>query len=145
MSHLCTCFYLLLLLSSQQNCLQYIYSQPSIPQRHLTHLTMDAAVKNIIKNVSRVRKKTFHLKFIIKASWQLKRGYPAKVADSTKNPEKFIRSPNQSIRTLPKKMSMPKYRIWSQWPKKAIFNRSSQFCDEFFVTLFVRVLYNFYP
>jgi hypothetical protein len=39
----------------------------------------------------------------------------------------------------------PKYRIWSQWRKKASFNRSSQFCDEYSVTLFVRLLYNFYP
>jgi hypothetical protein len=28
----------------------------------------------------------------------------------------------------------PKYRIWSQWPKKASFSRPSQFCDEYFVT-----------
>jgi hypothetical protein len=33
------------------------------------------------------------------------------------------------------KMAGPKYRIWSQWPKKASFNRSSQFCDEYFVSL----------
>jgi hypothetical protein len=39
----------------------------------------------------------------------------------------------------------PRYSIWSQWPKKASFIRSSQFCDEYLVTLFVRLLYNFYP
>jgi hypothetical protein len=47
------------------------------------------------KNVSRVHKKTFYLKFIIKLQW-LKRGNPTNFPDSTQNPKKIIETPNQS-------------------------------------------------